>query len=313
MGPRCNPPPAGRHADAEIAEFARRQHGVVGRWQLLSAGLSASQVKGRIARCLLHPVHAGVYAVGHPRLTTRAGWMAAVLACGRGALLSHRSAAALHGLLRADGSRPDVTTTETRRRGNARIRIHRTRRIGIADRATADGIPTTSIPRTLLDLAEVVDRRTLSRAFEEADRLGLLRLRDLEKQYELSNGRHRRRLFGSVLAAHTLPPDVRSELERRFLELCEREGIAPPAVNVLVAGHVVDCLWPAERLVVELDGFAYHRTRAAHERDHERDTALAIAGFSVLRFSWSQVRDRPQTVAAALRPRLRNRAPRRGA
>jgi hypothetical protein len=301
------------HADGVISRLAQRQHGVVARGQLLGAGLTAKHVRGRIERGLLHPVHPGVYAVGHRRLMPRGRWLAAVLACGPGALLSHRSAAALHGLLHARLSSTDVTAPGSGRRAPSGICLHRTRCLDPTDRTTIDAIPATSIPRTLLDLAEVVDRLTLKRAFEEADRLGLLHLRALDQVRARGRGRHGLAAFDAALAAHTRPPDVRSELERRFLELCEREGIPPPAVNVLVADHVVDCLWPAERLVVELDGFAYHRTRAAHDRDHERDTALAIAGFHVLRFSWSQVCDRPETVAAALRVRFRNRAPRPGA
>ncbi len=236
-----------------------------------------------------------------------------MLACGPRASLSHRSAAALHGLLRAGATPIEVTVAGGGIPGGRGINTHRTRRLLSADRVLVDAIPTTTIPRTLLDLAELVDRRTLSRAFEEADRLGVLQLDGLAEQYELANGRHHRRLFASVLAAHSAPPDVRSELERRFGELCEQDGIPPPSWNVLVAGHVVDCLWAAEKVVVELDGFAFHRTRGSHEQDHERDVDLALAGFRVLRFSWRQVSSQQQKVALAVKRELSGRARRRGA
>ena len=171
----------------------------------------------------------------------------------------------------------------------------------------------TSIPRTLLDLAEVADRRSLARAFEEADRLGLLHLHGLEGVRARAHGRHGLPLFDAVIAAHRAPLDVRSELERRFLELCEEAGIPLPSLNVLVERWVVDCLWPEAHLIVELDGFAYHRTRAAYERDRERDLGVALAGFAVLRFSWAQVTRSRGMVAAALRRELATRARRRDA
>lgn len=312
-GGELQPRPVEVGADLVIAAFAARQHGVVARAQLRHAGISGKETDGRISRGLLHPVYRGVYAVGRRDLSRRGVWSAAVLACGPRAVLSHRSAAALHGLLRARLSSIDVTVPGTGRRAGPGIRIHRTRSLHLANRATVDSIPSTSIPRTLLDLAEVAAPDTLSRAFEEADRLGLLHLHALEKARARAHGRHGLAIFDSVLAEYRAPPDASSELERRFLALCAEDDIPLPSVGILVAGHVVDCLWAAERLVVELDGFVYHRTRAAHERDHQRDIDLALAGFRVLRFSWSQVCRQPRIVVAALRRELVSQARRRGA
>jgi Protein of unknown function (DUF559) len=270
-------------------------------------GVTKGQIEVRRTRGLLHPIHRGVYAVGQPRTSLRGRWLAAVLACGSDALLSHRSAAALHGLLRARSSNPEVTVSDARRRNPRGVHVHRTRHLTEADSATVDAIPTTSIPRTLLDLAETADESTLASAFEEADRLRVLSVADLLALRASSHGRRGLRAFDLALAAHTYPADVQSELERRFHKLCIDEGIPEPALNVLVEGHVVDCLWASHRLVVELDGFRFHRTRAAHERDHSRDAHLALAGYTVRRFTYRQVRDEPAKVIALVRRALAER------
>ncbi len=182
--------------------------------------------------------------------------------------------------------------------------MHRTRHLTDAERARVDAIPTTSIPRTLLDLAETVEATTLARAFEEADRLRVLSVADLLELRARSDGRRGLRAFDSALAAHTYPADTRSELERRFLDLCAEEGLPLPSLNVLVEGHVVDCLWASQRLVVELDGYAFHKTRVAHERDHGRDTDLALAGYTVHRFTSRQVCDQAARVIGLVRSSL---------
>ncbi len=296
--------PAFEHADRRIARLAGRQHGVASRGQLLGAGVTARQIDRRIAHGLLHPLHRGVYAVGANVLSQRGVWLAAVLACGPGALLSHRSAAALHGLVRARG--PSDVTVGNRRRERPRLRTHHARTLLPADRTLVDRIPATSIPRTLLDLAAVADLHTVRRAFEEAERLRLLRMRELEDLRRRCHGHHGTGRFDAALAAHRAPPEVRSELERLLLELCERGGIPLPAVNVQVGCHLVDCLWTGERVVAELDGWTYHRTRAAHERDHQRTTELELGGYVVLRFTYRQVTEQAERVTARLRQALRS-------
>ena len=300
------------HPDVTIAAIAAGQHGVVSRWQLRDAGLSAAEIDGRISTRRLHQLHRAVFAVGHPVIGVRGVWLAAVLAGGPGALLSHRSAAALHGLLRPRGP-THVTVSNTRRRHGRGLRIHSSRALGPADRAFVGAIPVTAVPRTLLDLAATADRRTLKRAFEEADRLRLLRLADLEALRDRAHGHHGLRAYRSVLAAHSAPADVHSELERLFLELCEEGGLPQPSVDVLVEGYRVDCHWPASGLVVELDGWSYHRTRSSHEHDHARTVDLELAGYEVLRFSHGQVAAAPGRVVARLRQALLSPARRRGA
>ena len=209
--------------------------------------------------------------------------MAAVLACGPGAALSHRDAAALWALRPNNRAAIEVTVVGGHRPGQRGITIHRTRALHEDERTVVDGIPVTTVARTLLDLAEVVDRRQVERAFEEAERRRLFDLRALETLARRHHGRRGLGVINELLAEATQPPATRSELERRFLDLCREAGLPQPQVNTLVAGFEVDMAWPEARLVVELDGHEFHRTRAAFERDRARDAALQVAGHRVLR------------------------------
>ncbi len=292
--------PRVRGGDREIAELAARQHNVLARWQLLQLGLGPGAIKRRVAVGRLHPVHRGVYSVGTPRVVGLGRFMAAVLACGPGAVLSHHSAAELWGLLRSARSQVDVTTLR-RCRARPGIALHRTRWLPKEDRTVREGIPVTSLARTLLDLAPVASPRELGRAFEEAERLRVLDVRAIEP-------RCARRRGGPALRAliedAREPPDTRSELEQRFVELCRDEGLPPPALNATVAGYVVDALWPRERLVVELDGYAFHRGRRSFEDDRRRDADLQLAGYRVLRITARRLAREPKAVARSVRALL---------
>ena len=178
-----------------------------------------------------------------------------------------------------------MTVSNRSRSGQVGIALHRARSLHPEDRDECDAVPVTSVPRTLLDLAEVLPRRQLERTFEEAERLELLNLTAVSRLGERSHGRHGLKPLNSVLSETYAPlPETRSELERRFLDLC-RACIPPPVTNVTVAGFTVDAYWPDRRLVVELDGFAFHRTRGAFERDRARDAELQLAGYRVLRIT----------------------------
>jgi hypothetical protein len=290
MRPQRNTP------DWRIAALGERQHGVVAHRQLLAAGLGVSAIQRRVRAGRLHRLHRGVYAVGHRRVTASGRWMAAVLAYGPGALLSHRSAAALWELMPSARSLIDVTV-ERQRRAVSGVAVHRTRRLRASDRARQDGIPVTSVMRTLADLADVARPDQLRRAVEEAEARGLFDLRALPDL----RGRPGRGRLQRLVADYTVPPPTRSELERRFLGLCREAGLPPPGVNVLVAGILVDAVWEAHRLVVELDGHTYHRTRAAFEEDRRRDTALQVAGYRVVRVTQRRLTEAPGAVLAAVR------------
>jgi very-short-patch-repair endonuclease len=245
-----------------------------------------------------------VYAVGHARLTVRGRWMAAVLACGDDALLSHRSAAALWGMAQAHARQIDVTSVGRSRAGPRGITLHRSRSVHDDDRTVSEGIRVTSIARTLLDLAEVVSPRKLERAIEEGERLRLLDLRALTRLCARSRGRHGVAPLRALLEKLEPPPETRSELERLFIQLCRDSGLPRPAVNVSLAGYEVDAHWPGSRLVVELDGYAFHRTRAAFERDRARDARLQLAGYQVLRVTSRRLLGEPRELAAAIRSML---------
>jgi uncharacterized protein DUF559 len=288
-------------ADQVIARLAARQHGVIARRQLFALGLRRGAIDRRLATGRLHFLHPAVYAVGQPHIAGRGRLLAAVLACGDEALLSHRSAAALWGLLPYAGSRVHVTAARRGRRSLRGICVHSIRRPHAENRAARSGIPLTSVARTLLDLAQNVRQDQLERAFEQAERLRLLDLAAVARLCERSNGHRGLTRLRPLLAQAGRPvAETRSELERRFLRLCDDAGLPPAAVNVVVAGHEVDALWRAARLVVEIDGFEYHGTRAAFERDRARDADLQLAGFRVLRVTAQRLSREPQAIASAI-------------
>jgi very-short-patch-repair endonuclease len=280
---------------------------VVGRRQLLQLGVGKTTMERWLRDGQLHRLHREAFAVGHGRVGQLGHWHAAVLACGEGALLSHRSAAALWSLTRQRSPAVDVTASARRqfRPGRDGIRLHRGR-LYEGDRTERSGIPVTSVARTLFDLAEVVDSRQLRAAWEEADRLGLLRLLDVERVCEQGYGRHALRPIRRLLVEASAPTYTRSALEARFAEFC-RDRLAdlpPPLTNVEILGHEVDACWPRYRVVVELDGFAFHGHRAAFERDRARDATLQAAGYRVLRLTHHRLEEHGFEVADQLRAML---------
>ncbi len=282
-----------------MAELAGRQHGVVSRAQLQRLGLERRAVGHRLERGRLHPLHRGVYAVGHRVVSQRGRWMAATLASGEGAALSHRSAGALWGILRSSGT-PEVTLP-VERRSRAGLRVHASV-LAPDERTTLDGIPVTTPPRTLLDLAAVLPPDRLERAVHQAEVLRLADPLSLPALLERHPGRRGTAAFRAILdGLDTGPRVTRSELEDRFLLLAAAAGLPVPATNVLVEGFEVDCLWREHRLVAELDGRAAHATLAAFERDRARDRTLQAAGWRVVRTTWRQLREEPTAVAEDLR------------
>ena len=255
-----------------------------------------------VERERLYVVHRSVYTVGHDLLSGRGRLMAAVLACGPLAVISHRTAAWLWDLLPDRRSVIDVTAP-TRRRARRGIAVHTSRVPGM-ERAEVDGIPVTSVSRTLLDVSEVVRPRQVERAVEAAERHGLLDVLTVEEAIARGYGRRGIGRLQDALAAHRPPPFTRSELEQRFTELVQKAGLPPPTQNAYLHGFEVDAVWEGHRLVVELDGYEHHHTRAAFERDRNRDALLRAEGWTVLRFSWRQVVHEPETVVAALRATL---------
>jgi very-short-patch-repair endonuclease len=291
--------------DTTIAALAARQQGVIARRQLLAAGLSASAIDRRIADSRLVALHRGVYLVGVVPPRREANWMGAVLAIGPGAVLSHRSAAALRELRRTNRSAVDVIVRKPGRRSRPGITVHVTGQLHPDDRCEINGIPVTSVARTLLDLAEVVPPIEVQRAFERAEELRALDVRAVHELLDRSPGRRGipvlRELVGYDPSAAA---DAASELERLFLDLIRAASLPEPQVNVLVEGFLVDAYWPQARLVVELDGYAFHRRRREFERDRERITTLQLQGYTVLPFTYAQVTRRPEWVLRGVREAL---------
>jgi very-short-patch-repair endonuclease len=288
--------------DTLIARLAERQHGVVEHNQLLGLGLSQSGIDRRLASGRLHRLHRGVYAVGHRKVTAPGRRMAAVLACGPGAVISHETAADMLNIRPTASPAIHVTVPTTAGRRRPGIKIHRTSTLRAEDVTTVDGIPVTSVSRTLTDLARTLDAASLRKTIERADRLNVLDLNTLPRTGRLQQ---------ALADAHF--GDLRSDLESDFLAVCRAHGIQTPETNVLLLGHTVDFLWREERLVVETDGWEYHHDRAAVRRDHRRDAALAREGFLVLHYTHHEVNHDPATPAtevagflAQRKPRLRN-------
>jgi hypothetical protein len=267
-------------------QLATRQHGVVSRRQLSTLGFGRKAIEAALAEGRLGSIHEEVFAVGHMRVPRRGYWWAAVLAYGPGAALSHQSAAVLWGLRRHRRGPIHVTAARGRQgiRRRQGIWIHRCK-LRPEEATVHEGIPVTPVARTLFDFAEVAPYQELKRAAEAADRGNLLRLRELESSCERGRGRRALRPVRRLLIELGAPAEGRSPLEIRFAEFVREHGLPAPAQNVHVLGHEVDALWPAAKLVVELDSWEHHGHRAAFERDRARDPKLLLAGYRTIRIT----------------------------
>ena len=264
-------------------------------------GVGREAIAATLQAGRLHVVHAGVYSVGHRLLRVQGRWMAAVLACGEGAVLSHRAAAAHWGIAPIPSGDIDVLVpgrTRTRREG---INLHLVRSFDPRDRVVRDGIPVTSVGRTLFDLAEVWNRRRVRLAWEAAERLRLLDVRDVSRLCEDGTGRRGLRALRALIADRTAPPDTKPGLEEEFRDFCDEYGFRRPLFNVAIGPYVVDALRAEERLIVELDSRAFHDNTAAFERDRARDIDLQVWGYRVLRVTSKRRREEPAALAVALR------------
>jgi len=294
-----------RERERGLSRLATQQHGVVARRQLLALGFGEHAIKLRLGAGRLNPIHTEVYAVGHRRISQRSYWWAGLLAYGDGALLSHRSAAALWGVARSRGSLVDVTAPEGRQGVERRkqLWIHRGK-LHAEDHTQHDGIPVTTVARTLFDLAEVLNTEQLEYAWEEADRLKRLRLRAVERVCERGYGRRALKPIRRLLADARAVRRTRSPLEDRFQRFCRAYELPPHSTNVDVLGHEVDALWPEARLVVELDSWEHHGHRAAFERDRSRDPKLLLAGYRTVRVTHRRLDTEALTLATEIKQLL---------
>lgn len=282
---------------ARVWGLVRRQHGVVTRSQLIEIGLSRRAIEHRVAKGRLHPLWRSVYAVGRPEVEQKGRWMAAVLACGPEALLSHRTAAALWGIAPTAGGEIDVVVPVGTYRRQPGIRLHRRSGLAADHRREVAGIPLMDPISTLVDLASCVPEWQVERAINEADRLDLIDLPTLRARVSELQPRpgmaRMRRLLGCDALTDT-------GLERKFLAIVRAARLPPPRTQQRVNGYRVDFYWPELGLVVETDGWRYHRTAGEQATDHRRDQVHTAAGLTTLRFAEDQVRYRPDEVSARL-------------
>jgi very-short-patch-repair endonuclease len=263
--------------DRRVASRSAQQHGIITIGQLRQAGLGDNAIRGRVRVGRLHRIYRGVYAVGHRGLSREGRWTAAVLAAGEGACLSHRSAAELWKLLDPRDGGIDVSTPRASgRRRRPGIRLHRRASLSASAVTQQAGIAVTRPAQTIADLRRSISPAQLQRAIREAEALGLKT--GLEERSE----------------------PTRSELEHLFLQLCRRHRLPPPEVNVRIGQHEVDFLWRGQRLIVETDGYRYHRGSQAFEDDRSRDLGLRTHGYDVLRLTYDQVTNQPERAASAV-------------
>lgn len=284
-------------------DLAERQHGVFARRQLIEFGLGTALVDHWLRRRTIEGVERGVYAFSRELLSREGHWMAAVLAAGPDAVLSHGSAAALWGMR---GKLPGPTHVTSPRKLSARPGLVPHCLPFASDEVTThDGIPTTAPGRTLFDIAHGLRPHELERAMREAEYLRLGGGPSLTALAERYRGRTGMRAVRRLLDAGWSASPTRSELEARFRIFIDEHYLPCPERNALIdlgTGRIeVDFLWRSARLVVELDGYAAHGTRRAFEDDRERDRLLQLAGFRVVRVTWHQLHRNRSALATDLR------------
>jgi hypothetical protein len=286
--------------DEVIGRIASRQHGVVTRVQLLAAGVSDKEIRRRLKRKSLLRVHPGVYRVGHKAPSIEARYIAAVLACGDGAVLSGQAAGYLWGLVKGTAPPPEVTAPTNRRVKGVRTR--RARRGG-TEATTRHGIPITTVPRTLVDLSSLLSLQDLARACHEAGVLHRTTPRQVEQVLQ-----HRPNTPGAKQLRRLLHGEVQvtlSALERRFLDRLKEVALPLPETNRVAGTKRVDCRWPDHNLTVELDSYRFHNSRYAWEQDRRREREAHARGDVFRRYTHDDVFEQPDQMLGELTALLR--------
>jgi very-short-patch-repair endonuclease len=285
-----------RTVEKVLARIARRQHGVVTRKQLLDARVSKEEIRWRIKRGALLVVHPGVYRVGHKAPSIEARYIAAVLACGEGAVLSGMAAGYLWGLIKGSAPPPEVTTPKDRKVKGVQIRRARRRE---TEATTHHGIPITTVPRTLVDISSMLSSADLARACHEAGVLHGTTPRQVEevlnKRPTTPAAKQLRKVMNGEVHV-TLSP-----LERAFLKRLRAAGLPEPVMNRKAGERRVDCRWSDHRLTVELDSYRYHSSRHAWELDRRREREAHARGDDFRRYTRDDVFEKPEPMLAELR------------
>jgi very-short-patch-repair endonuclease len=274
-----------RTVERRVALLAGRSHGVVTRAELLAAGVTKAEIDGRLRTGSLIAVLRGVYRVGHRAPSLDARYMAAVKACGEGALLSGLAAAHLFGLVRGTAPPPEVSArTERRIKG---VQVRRVRRLGKGDGTVRRGIPVTTVPRTLIDLSSLLSFDELAKAAHEAT-----------IRYEITKVGKAPQRLKAILEGDA--PILLSRLERGFRARLRERRFELPITNRPAGAHYVDCRWPGRKLIVELDSYKFHKTRHAWEQDRERERDARRRGDLLRRYTWRDVFEEPGHMLADL-------------
>ena len=292
--------------EGRVAALATAQGGVVGRRQVFLVGATHDWIAVRLRGRRWHPLHRGVYAVGHEALTVRGRAIGALLAAPPGALLADRTAAAIWEIGQDDLSLPHLLLPAATKVRPATLVAHRSRHIPRTDRRTRHGLPLTSPERTLLDMAETSAPAETARALREARVSGLVTPAGIERRLGAATGRRGVPILRSLLQSSSTEP-TRSQTERRFRELVRGAGLTGPLVNHPVNGYLCDFVWPGRRLIVETDDFNTHGDPRTFASDRARDADLQRAGYRVLRFTRDQILHEPLRVLAAVAALLTNR------
>lgn len=296
-----------------IADVAVRQHGIIARTQLRELGLSDDAISDRAARGYLQPLFHGTFAVGHRAISRKARMLAAVLACEGGTVLSHGSAAELLGLWDRQLPSMHVIPPNWSGRKIDGIRWHRVRLPDADEVEVRDGIPCTTVSRTLVDMAGWTGWSSMRRLVEQAAILRMLDVEEIDRVLARARRRGAPRLR-TILApwrqTREQQPLLRSRLEARLLPLLIEEGLPAPRCNVKLRleGRLleIDLFWEEQRVAIETDGEETHGTQIAFQRDRWRDQLLVAAGYRTARVTWAQVRDEPNAVVDRIARTLKN-------
>lgn len=291
----------------DLANLAERQYGVVSFRQLRELGFSKGAISRMSEASRLRRIHRGVYAVGHANLSDHCRCLAAVLACGEGATLSHASAAWLWGL-QGSCPRPAEVSVPGNRRYRRGVWVHRVRSLPAQERTVEEAIPVTSLARTFLDLASTSSVKRVEGSLERAERRGILDIDALDALLERRGGDPGTARLRRATAIYREPAFSRARSERLFLALIKAAELPRPALNTFVHGQEVDAYWEEERFAVEVDGWGTHRTRAAFERDPLRQEDLILAGVSCIRITARRIEREPDAVGRRLGEHLRRQS-----
>jgi very-short-patch-repair endonuclease len=291
-----------------LADLAARQGGAIADRQIIALGYGRGAIKYWLRTARLHRMYRGVYALGHPVLSDNGRLWAAVLACGPGAVISHRSAGALWAIRQNNRIPIDVTVPGRSRHRRKGIDVHLVRHLDRRDVTAIDGIPVTTVARTLLDLAEVVPQNQLRRAINEADYRKLFDLKAVKDVRARSPGRRGLKPLTAALNAVVPEERTRSDLEEAFLDFCEQRSIPRPKVNRHRNGKELDMTWPRYGLIVELDGYQGHSTRRVFESDRRRDARHLLAGLQTVRVTDHWLTKAPDDLEATLKQLMARRA-----